>query len=252
MPPIARQLIPELTGLAPSLIIFDKDGTLIDFHTMWRSWITELARRLETATGQAIDGQLFKALDFDPASEKIASWGKLALAPMSEIRALTIEVVRKLGLSPGVLEAAMAAAWHNPDPALAQPVTDLTVLFSALRAHGIKTAVATSDDRSPTRSTLAGLGLDSLVDTLVCGDDGLPIKPAPDMVLTICRTLNISPAKTVVVGDNVVDLQMGRSAGVGLVVGVLSGLAPGSALAPHADLLLPSVEGLLSVKSSPF
>jgi phosphoglycolate phosphatase len=47
-----------------------------------------------------------------------------------------------------------------------------------------------------------------------------------------------------VVGDNVDDLRMGRAAGVGLVIGVLSGVSAASMLTPPADLLLPSVENL--------
>ena len=30
----------------PSAVIFDKDGTLVCFHTMWNSWCEELAKRL--------------------------------------------------------------------------------------------------------------------------------------------------------------------------------------------------------------
>jgi phosphoglycolate phosphatase-like HAD superfamily hydrolase len=40
-------------------------------------------------------------------------------------------------------------------------------------------------------------------------------------------------------------LEMGRAAGVGLVVGVLSGVAPEALLAPQADVLVPSVAELV-------
>ena len=29
----------------PNLVIFDKDGTLVCFHTMWNSWCEQLASR---------------------------------------------------------------------------------------------------------------------------------------------------------------------------------------------------------------
>ncbi len=41
------------------------------------------------------------------------------------------------------------------------------------------------------------------------------------------------------------DLEMGRAAGVGLVVGVLSGVSPREMLSPHADVLLESVAELV-------
>ena len=48
-------------------IIFDKDGTLIDFNAMWGDWITDLARHLEAAAYISIAPQLFRAVGFDPA-----------------------------------------------------------------------------------------------------------------------------------------------------------------------------------------
>jgi HAD superfamily hydrolase (TIGR01549 family) len=239
-------LIPQLAGFAPELIIFDKDGTLIDFHAMWGGWAIELARRLERNTGRPITGRLFEVMDFDPDAGRIMPDGHLAITPTSELQRLTTEVLQATGLSTQAVEAAMAAAWHIPDPvALAQPITDLALLFSTLRAQDAKIAIATSDDRAPTETLLIEMKVAPLVDTLICADDGLPIKPAPDMVLTICGRLDISPTKTVMVGDNVPDLQMGRAAGVGLTIGVLSGLSSAEALADYADILLPSVRELI-------
>ena len=244
MPP---QLIPPLAHLNPALIIFDKDGTLIDFEAMWAAWATGLARRLESITGRSMAERLYKALDFYADTGQIAPHGHLSMTPMTGLRVLTIQVlVGEVGLSPEAAEAAVAQVWHTPDPvATAYPLTNLTILFGALQACGLKIAVATSDDRAPTKATLAKLGLTNFVAALACGNDGIPIKPAPDMVLTLCQTLNIPPAKTVVIGDNVADLQMGRAAGAGLVVGVLSGVSSAEILTPHADIVLPSIDGLV-------
>jgi HAD superfamily hydrolase (TIGR01549 family) len=243
----APRLIPRLAALAPELIIFDKDGTLIDFHAMWGQWVTELAQRLELVLNRPIAAVLFKALDFDPSTKRIAPHGNLAVTPLSELRAIIIEVLSEAGLAAPEIERAMSAAWHLPDPVtLAQPLADLVDLFRWLHQQGLKIGVATSDNRSLTEATLAQLGLSALIDALACADDGLPIKPAPDMILAICQTFDIVPAKTIMVGDNVVDLQMGRNAGVGLNVGVLSGLGSAQELAPYADILLPTVAKLIT------
>jgi phosphoglycolate phosphatase len=155
-------------------------------------------------------------------------------------------LIGEVGLSPAAAEAAVAKVWQTPDPvATAHPLADLIALFTTLQAHGCKIAVAPSADRTPTAATLAKLGLADFVAALACGDDGIPIKPEPDMVLTLCQNLNIPPANTVVIGDNVADLQMGRAAGAGLVIGVLSGVSAAEILTPHADIVLPSVAGLV-------
>jgi HAD superfamily hydrolase (TIGR01509 family) len=125
-----------------------------------------------------------------------------------------------------------------------RPLADLPGLFTALRDRGIGIAVATMDDRAPTEATFAALGVEPFVDALVCGDDGLPPKPAPDMVWAVCQATSVEPSQAAVVGDSVTDLEMGRAAGAGLVVGVLSGVAPEEMLAPHADVLLASVADL--------
>jgi phosphoglycolate phosphatase len=105
--------------------------------------------------------------------------------------------------------------------------------------------VATSDDRVPTERTLAALGVAGLVDATVCADDGIPVKPDPAMLLHLCATVGAAPARTAMVGDSVADLRMGRAAGTGLCIGVLSGTSTEAELTPWADLVLPSIGALL-------
>lgn len=230
----------------PALIIFDKDGTLIDFDSMWAPWIIDLASRLEAATQTELRASLYNAFGFDPEANHVLPEGKLAITPMALLYGLTIEVLTQTGLTVSQAEDAVAQAWFIPDPvALAQPVTHLPTLFSALRALGLKIAIATTDDRTPTLTTLQGFGVTDLVDTLVCADDGIPVKPAPDMILTICQRLNVEPGQTIMVGDALADLQMGRAAGTGLVVGVLTGVSPAATLSPQADVILNSIAGLV-------
>ncbi len=242
-----RCLIPELASLSPALIIFDKGGTLIDFRGMWSDWVTGLARRLEDAAAIPVAERLFRAMGFDPNTGHIAPDGQLATKPMADLRVLTVDLLEEAGLDPPAAERAVAAAWYAPDPVEdVRPITDLAELFGALRAEGLKIGVATVDDRAPTEATFAAWGIDSFVDALVGGDDGVPLKPAPDMVWAVCRATGVSPAQAVVVGDSVTDMQMGRAAGVGLVIGVLTGLCTREMLAPHADLLLDSVAELVT------
>jgi phosphoglycolate phosphatase-like HAD superfamily hydrolase len=244
---MTRSLIPELAAVAPELIIFDKGGTLIDFGEMWRDWMASLTRRLEAETGTKLAGHLFRAMEYDPHSGRIAHDGPFATTPMAELRDLTVDILIAAGLSPLASKAAVMAVWQPPDPiAQSYPLANLPALLGALRDLGLKIAVATVDDRAPTEATLSALGIDSYVDALVCGDDGVEIKPAPDMVQVICRATGVDPSRAIVVGDAVTDLQMGRAAGVALVVAVPTGVASRGALAPHADLVLDTVAGLLA------
>jgi phosphoglycolate phosphatase len=227
------------------LIIFDKDGTLIEFHLMWGAWVDELASRLEAATGQRLRMGLYDLLGVDAATGVVHAHGLLAATPMSRIRNGVVELIAA-SVGAEAAEAAVARSWHAPDPvALARPVTDLRALLARLRDHVRLFAVATSDDRVPTERTLAALGVADEFAALACADDGLEMKPAPDAVVTLCDRLGVPPERTAVVGDSTFDLQMARTARAGRVIGVLSGVGDRATLEPLADAVLPSISELV-------
>jgi phosphoglycolate phosphatase len=237
----------RLAEFQPALVVFDKDGTLIDFHSMWGGWMHDLADRLEAASGVRVTEALFRAFGYDGAGSRTRGDAMLAITPMAILRQMAGGALRQSGCAEEQIEPALAAAWHVPDPvALARPLADLRRLFENLRAMGAFVTIATGDDRAPTLATLKAFGVDDLVDGCACGDDGLPTKPAPDAVQALCRSLGVQPGRAVVVGDTVADLQMGRSAGAGLVLGVLSGVSSGEDLARYADYVIPSVADLLA------
>ncbi len=226
-------------------IIFDKDGTLIDFDFMWGTWTLQLAERLQSITNLDAREALCSSYGYDIAHKKILPDGKLTCTPMWRLREMMIEVAQSLGLSENSAQCAVNEAWFVPDPvALAKPFTDVQKLFTNIHKHGIKIAIATTDDRYPTEAMIRAFGVIDLVDTMICADDGVKAKPAPDMVRTICARMAIDPCKAIVIGDTVADLQMARSAGAGYVIGVLSGVGSLANLTPLADILMDNIDSL--------
>jgi phosphoglycolate phosphatase len=224
------------------LIIFDKDGTLIEFHLMWGGWVDQLARRLEAETGLPLREGLYPLLGVEEASGLVLAHGLMAATPMRRIREVVEGYVADAGAGQAAAAEAVEGAWHAPDPvALAQPVTDLKALLDRLRTRVPKFAVATSDDRGPTTRTLAALGVAAEFAALSCADDGRPTKPAPDPVLYLCAELGIAPDRTAVVGDAPADLRMARAAGVARAIGVLTGVGDPTTLEPLADAVLGSI-----------
>jgi haloacid dehalogenase superfamily, subfamily IA, variant 1 with third motif having Dx(3-4)D or Dx(3-4)E len=212
---------------------------------MWSGWAVALADALQAATGRSVEVPLFAMLGYDAATGVVMPGGGLAATPMARLRERAHEVLVEAGLTDADAEHAMDVAWHAPDPVgLARPLTDLHSLFGRLRAGGQRIAIATSDDRDPTERTLAALGVANEIEAVVCADDGVAVKPEPDMVLHLCHVLGIAPGRTAVVGDTPADLTMGRRAGAGLVIGVLSGVGDAEHLGPAADLVLRSVADL--------
>jgi phosphoglycolate phosphatase len=239
----------NLDGL--DLVVFDKDGTLIDFDAMWGAWAEDLAERLEAALGGPIRTELHREIGYDTRARRTIPGSPLAATPMAQLRTMTTElVVRSTGWSSDTAGATVDAAWLAPDPVgLARPLADLPALFGALRAAGRQVAIVTSDDRAPTEATVASLGLGvgpgELVNLLVCADDGLPSKPAPDTLLHACRVLAVNPRRTAMIGDSIADMLMATAANVGRRIAVLSGIGRPAELGPISDVVIGSIAELL-------
>jgi len=226
-------------------VAFDKDGTLLSFDAMWGGWARELGARLEGTTRRPVAGDVFAAIGFDPTSGHVAPTAPLAIGTSEQIADTITAVLRRWCPSVAAARRALAAAWFLPDPrALAVPLADLPGLFGRLRARGMRIAVVTTDDRAPTLASLDAIGVGPLVDAVVAGDDGIPTKPDPAAVVGLAARFGLEPAAIAVVGDTPADLRMGRGAGAGLAVGVLSGLGTREMLEPLADALLASVAEL--------
>jgi phosphoglycolate phosphatase len=227
------------------LIVFDKDGTLIEFQRMWGGWVDQLASRLEAGTGRPLRDGLYGLLGVDDASGLVLAHGLMAATPMRRIRDVVEAYVSEAGIGRVAAAAAVERAWQAPDPvALAEPVTDLHPFLARLRTRVPTFAVATSDDRGPTERTLEALGVAAEFAAVACADDGRPTKPAPDPVLHLCATLGIAPDRTAVVGDAPADLRMARAAGVARAIGVLTGVGDEASIAPLADVVLESIAEL--------
>lgn len=234
------------------LVVFDKDGTLLHFDAMWGSLLIGAVEALapHTQQGAALAADLFRAMGYDPARRWTDPHGPWAMATTEQGLTILSATLYRHGQPWHLAEAAVRHAWQSvlapgAQPGalsgLVSPTTDLVAFFTALRRAGARVAVDTTDDRAATEATLRLLNVDQLVDRLICGDDGLPGKPAAERLLATCQALDVPVARTVMVGDTVFDLLMGRRAGAGLVVGVLTGASDRATLAAHADIVLDSV-----------
>jgi phosphoglycolate phosphatase len=229
------------------LVVLDKDGTLIEFDAMWGRLAEFWVRRLAGGTGErALVAALYRALGYDPDRRRTDPQGPLAIATTGQVQALVAGTLYRYGATWPEAEDRARAAFQSgaelPLASLVRPAGDVRGLLLRLQAAGVRAAVVTTDHRAETEETLRLLDIAGLVAGLVCGDDGLPSKPAPDMLLAICERLGVAPAHTAVVGDTTGDLLMAQRAGAGLRVAVLTGAGDRASLASHADVLLGSID----------
>ncbi len=172
---------------------------------------------------------------------------RLATATMAKLYNIATVVLYQHGF--GWDEAEALAQRHfascmgaAPTAELVKPLGDIPGLFSRLTQAGVKIAIVTSDDHDTAVRTMDLLGVSQYVSEVVGGDDDLPMKPAPDALLHVCKRLGVSPQRAMMVGDTVADLVMAERAGAGFRLGVLSGVSNRDELSPHADLIIQSID----------
>ena len=115
-----------------------------------------------------------------------------------------------------------------------------------LREDGIAVATNTGFYREVRDAILARLGWTDRFDANICSDDVPLGRPAPYMIFRAMEQTRVADVAAVMaVGDTPLDLRAGANAGVGGIVGVLSGTHPKSRLVqePHTHIIA-SVAGI--------
>lgn len=231
------------------LIIFDKDGTLIDFKHLWaQKTIAGVERLVQAVQGDSqLRHALYHALGYDPVENQFDMQGPLLVAAMSKLYTIAAAVLFQQGWP--WLEAELLVQEHFvPGMAsvltasLLRPTTDLGQLFTALRSVNVHIAVITSDERAPAEKTLQLLGVREHVAFLAGADDAYPPKPAPEAIWAACAQVGVTPARTLMIGDSTTDMLMGQRAEVGFCLAVLTGIMDHATLEPFANGVVASID----------
>ena len=223
-------------------VLFDKDGTLLDFNRTWLP-IYRVAAAEFAGGDAALAESLLSGHGFDPASGRFAGGSLLAAGNNRQIAAAWAERCGR-GAEVDALALRLNEIFREHGARAATPVGGLGATLAALQQAGLRLGVATADSEAGISNTLQAFDVLRYFDFLAGYDSGHGAKPDPGMVLAFCRALDLAPAQVVVVGDNRHDIEMGRSAGAGLCVGVLTGTSTRTELEALADLVLDDIRAL--------
>lgn len=220
-------------------LLFDKDGTLIDFYQTWGAAYRAVADTFAELTGEPeLAWRLLVAGGYDAETGRLAPDSPLAAGTNDEIAAVWSREP-SVALIPNVRDR-MLEAFGNV-AAAPVPVTDLPALFARLKGRGFRLGVATNDHTVPTRATLKALRIDHLLDFVAGADAGFGGKPGAGMLVGFCLATGLEPAEVAMIGDSVADIGMARAGAAGLAVGVLTGVTPRPMLQDMADHVIDSI-----------
>jgi 2-phosphoglycolate phosphatase len=123
---------------------------------------------------------------------------------------------------------------------------DMAPVLDALERGALAWGIVTNKAERFTLPVIDGLGLQRRAAVVICGDT-LPLaKPHPDPLLEAARRLGLQPAHCVYVGDDLRDVQAGRSAGMATVVAAWGYLGQGEPIhAWGADAIVETPAELL-------
>lgn len=231
----------KLNSRKVKAVLFDKDGTLVDFNGTWHSLYEKLA--LEVTGGNQPEAQrLLAEGGFDAETGSFIAGSELAAGTTPGIVRLWLPEADEVEFLKWCTR--LDRAFVEEGPIAAVPVARLEETLKALRDAGITMAVVTNDLEAAAENTMTRFGLRSYFSAIL-GYDSVPDpKPAAGPVLRFCAMTGHQPHEVLVIGDNSHDIEMARNAGAGHAIGVLSGTGTRDVLSRDADAVLNSIADL--------
>lgn len=220
-------------------ILFDKDGTLLNFGDLWIGWFDQLVTTLNQSLPEA---HALSHHALYPTEQRL--WdptGPLTIGSLDDIAIIVSLSLFESGVAwndatqlshDAIARLADTLDWPN----CVTPVKGLMNFVAQARQAGISLAVVTSDDAHNAHLHLKLLSLADAFSVVLGHDQVSRGKPYPEMALLACEQLGTSPQRTLIIGDSNGDMAMGAErSGAHDQPGRAAGGGHGAAPAQHRD-----------------
>lgn len=245
-------------------ILFDKDGTLIDFDKVWIP---------ATIRVFAILSEKYNLEEYRIAAG-MNDWMGSEDVPASEF------LLNKIGINDGMVDAngtfATKSLYDNIDEIAylfpcslielyikvkdyfyqeitmkleSYPTfTNVSDMFKTLIEKNIKIGIATTDEYESTRVCLHKLGVEDMVSIWATANnkDNMPVKHNVELIYESAKRWKISPSEIAIVGDTPSDMQLANK-GSAISIGVLSGTGRRSDLESCSQYIIDSVDQIVEL-----
>lgn len=222
-------------------ILFDKDGTLIEFDKSWEKVGVRLVDQFfdafpienkETAHRQLgiIDGAINPSSVMGSGSleDIVNAFGNLAGKDVSDWTRTT---------SQKLIDT------REPEHKWIDGVYDT---IQQLKNQGYKIGIVTSDTKKGTLQFLEATQSRDLFDLIISTETHAAEKPDPKVLDPLFDAYDVKPENVAIIGDTNNDMKTATNANLGLAVGVLSGIAKKDELV-DADVIVDDASQIMSV-----
>ena len=231
-------------------VVFDKDGTLLDFEKCWIP-ISREATNVVLVRYSAAEY-------FDEVCERLGILpdgtvdidGPLCKGDYTGIAMAYINTLDKHGVKYELKELIdlITDGFHLvPEDSETVPVCDnLREILEKLKNEGIKIGFITSDDLIGAKRTLDDIGVYDLFDVKLANDRVSPAKPDPHYMRVFMKETGFTPDEILMVGDTYSDMDFGINSGT-RTLGVARSGSNREKLAKKADYVRGDISKVFEV-----
>jgi len=224
------------------LIIFDKDGVILDLQATWlpvaqavAAHTVTLIPAIDAVMSKITTSDLLHAIGVDDLHGDIDPKGIFATGSFAQMRAKWQAM-----LPPQMIDLEHDWAYRDAVQTIVHEQTrqttkakgDVVTPLHALSQNGYQLALVTNDSESSARQSLDDLGIADLFCAIVGADSGFGSKPDPDGLLHCCDIAGVMPDASIMVGDTIADYGAAMAAGCKAFVCI----ADAFEFRPHDDI----------------
>lgn len=224
-------------------ILFDKDGTLLEFRSLWVDWSKQLIGRIMRKTERVEREELGQAIGFNEQENIWDPTGPLCIGSIADLITILSHKLYQNGVPWNDSITLVTDVYEEVNQRMKvreeiKAVSGLDTLLRDAHESDLKLGVVTSDNQAQAMEHLHALHIDHYFNSVIGHDQVERGKPFPDMVEKACEELNLREERTLIIGDSNGDMLVGDNAGLLASIGIVSEPSMSTAHLLNADHII--------------